>query len=226
MKHCLLALAVAFSVFSASCGSGRGDPTTTPGGTGDLGGSLASGKNGANLAVTDPNSLAFSLELFKDLYPSFLKAMSGTSIVPEAGGQVRILGGFTGYGIASLPPDTLGTSATINGLEITYYDYSEAGRIFMGGKVTFSGTFSKVGTRWVPTRVILNSGGLAFAGSYSGTVTFDSLRVFFDSQGALIDFIQEPDSVICPLPIQGNMFVNSGGGTLRFNPYYRPCLPF
>ena len=224
MKPSLYRWVVAFLIFFAACSGGRGDPTSTGGGTGDLGGSLSSGKNGTNIAVVDPNRLQFSLELLKELYPSFLKAISVTAAAPSSTNEIRVLGNFQGYAVAASVPDTSGSSITVNQFEITYFDYSESGKIFFGGKVSYSGSFSKSGTIWIPGRMIFNSGGLAFAGSYSGTITFDNFRLFFDAAGATIDFITAPNEVICPLPLQGNLNITSGSGTLRFNPYYRLCI--
>ncbi|HLA39609.1 MAG TPA: hypothetical protein VJ417_06420, partial [Candidatus Glassbacteria bacterium] len=110
-----------------------------------------------------------------------------------------------------------------NQFEITYYDYSESGRMFFGGKVSYSGSFNKSTFRWIPGRFVFNSGGLVFAGSYSGKIIFDNFRLFFDEFGVLIDFITAPDRVICFLPAQGNLIVTASSGTLRFDPYYRSC---
>ncbi|MFH1070958.1 MAG: hypothetical protein V1794_15170 [Candidatus Glassbacteria bacterium] len=225
VKLRIFALLVAAAAVWTTCSKDRGDPLSVAGGTGDFGGSLASGKNGPNLAVTEQNKLEFCWAIFHELYPSFLKAVNGTAIVPISGDQVRILGTYTGYAIASLPPKTSGTSATVNGLELTYFDYSESGTIFLGGKAVYSGEFIKNDLSLVPNRFVLDTGGLVFAGKYSASVKFDDFRIFFDSWGVMINFITELDSVICFLPLQGDMFIESGDNSLLFfNPYFRACI--
>jgi len=225
IKPCFFALLFAAAAVWTTCSKDRGDPLSVAGGTGDFGGSLASGKNGPNLAVAEQNSLEFCWAIFHELYPSFLKAVNGTAIVPISGDQVRILGTYTGYAIASLPPKTSGTSVTVNDLELTYFDYSESGTIFLGGKAVYSGEFTKNDLSLIPKGFVIEKGELAFAGSYSGTVKFDDFRIFFDSWGVMINFITELDSVICFLPLQGDMFIESGDNSLLFfNPYFRPCI--
>lgn len=213
----------AFTILFAVCSQNRGDPTAPGGGTGDLGGSLAGGKNGANLIVDEENKLVFSLDFLKEVHPSFLKAVSWTGMAPSWVTGIRILGNFHGYAIASISTTLTETTFDVNQCEITYYDYSESGRIFFGGKISFSGSFTRSGSRLTLSQLDYKKGGLAFAGSYSGNILFNNFRVFYDEAGTLIDFITAPDLVICFLPRQGDLLITSGSESLWFDPYYRPC---
>ncbi|HUU28458.1 MAG TPA: hypothetical protein VM123_11660 [archaeon] len=224
MKLWILILAVAAAAIWAACSTNRSDPLSADLGTNDYGGSLNTGKDRPNLAVTEQNKLELCQEVFEQLYSSFLKGCGITANAPFPGEAVRITGNYNGYAVVNTQPDTLEVSQTIvsSTFEITYFNFSESGKLFFGGKIGFSGSWGKGGDSRVPDDILLGL-GLVFAGYFSGSIEFENFSLPIDSTGKLIKVDASAFDLISH-PAQGSVTIRSGSETFKFNPYFRMII--
>ena len=220
MKTGIIPLVLIASWLLVGCSENRTDPLSARLGTLDYGGALTMGQTRSNILVNEDNQYEFCRDIFDEIFPSFEKSRIMHTTSPTSENAIRILGNFYGYAISDSHADTTISGETVNSLKVTYYDYSEFGVIFIGGKIGFSGTVEKRVNRIVPKNIVLN-GKVAFAGDYSGSIEFVTFQMFFDSNGEMFDVVSEADSVLARLPHQGYVKITSGDETVWFNPFYR-----
>lgn len=224
MKTGIIPLVLIASGLLVGCSENRSDPLSAGQGTLDYGGALSMGQNRPNIPVTEDNKYEFCRDIFEEIFPSFEKSWMEHATSPVSENTVRILGDYYGYAISGSPTDTTVSFEDVSGLKITYYDYSEFGVMYLGGKIGFTGTWEKQAHRTVPKNIIL-TGKVDFAGDYSGSIEFINFQFFFDSEGELLDVVSEADSVLARLSHRGNVKIVSGDKTILFNPFYRSLLP-
>ena len=128
----------------------------------------------------------------------------------------KILGDFNGYTVVEAQPISILTGAqrVMFNTTVTYYDYSTDGKLFMGGKVTFNGTWAEVNNITLPVDLRID-GGIAYAGDFSGTVEFINFNLGIDLEGALIP-AGTPGT---GFPAEGSVIIVSSDNQLTVNPY-------
>ncbi|MFH1070957.1 MAG: hypothetical protein V1794_15165 [Candidatus Glassbacteria bacterium] len=215
-----LLLFISLTVWTG-CSNDRGDPLAAGDKSGSFGGSLVSGADGPNLAVTEQNRLGLCQEVFSQLYSVYLKAVPAVLTAPDIAGGVRVLGNYKGYTVVrdlTDVPDTLRNNRTLYFvLAVTFFDYSESGGLFLGGSAGYSTSTEKIGAEW-EQRDILLSDGLAFAGNFSGSIEFENFLLPVDPAGGLIGVGASAGELSSHL-LTGEVIITSGGQTFRFNPY-------
>lgn len=216
----LLAITALSVVALCSCSSDRGDPLAAGSDELTYGGSLSSGTNLANAAVTDENKYALCENVFWQLYFSYLIALKQAGTAAEFS-TVRIVGDNRGYAIVEAQPITIiqpgGQHIRFNAT-VTYHDYSVNGKLFMGGMVSFNGLWADLDGSLLPFQLHLN-GGVNFAGDYSGAIEFGLFSLAIDQEGSMI-----PVGIpVTGIPLEGSVKILSSGNEFFVNPY--PFMP-
>ncbi|MFH1070959.1 MAG: hypothetical protein V1794_15175 [Candidatus Glassbacteria bacterium] len=211
-KLWVFALLSAFAALWAGCSNERGDPLAAPG----EGGSLSAGRNGPNLAVNAQNQLALCQEAFEQLFGAYLKALLLRASAPTAGETVRFLGNYTGYALVGAVQDSAADSlaaslAAGSSFVVTFYDFSESGKLFIGGSIEYAGSLRED---------LYLDNAIAFAGDYSGTMKFLNFRLPVDSSNNLFPVTATTEELLSH-PAVGNVQITSGDYKVLFNPYFR-----
>jgi hypothetical protein len=207
-------------LFALACSSSRDDPVNP----GD--GGISPGAGRANLAVDQSNHREAYQAFFELVLANYFKAVDVVSSANDPdNNQVRILGNYDGYAIASrIAPDSSGAGDPYSlDLELDYNGYySETGQLFIKGKLELYGV--RVGTSAILNQFDLN-GTVEFSGDYACSVKFEGFRMALDSNGQAIDLpYTYAKYLVCgatfALPGYGFVTTTSEGApTLRFNPY-------
>lgn len=210
-----LAVAVVISVALCGCSENRGDPIAANVNEVSFGGSLVSGGNLANAAVTDQNKFTLSQDVFWQLYLSYVAALKQAGQAPETG-TVRILGNFNGNAVVESQPIAIqpGNQTVIYDATITYNDYSQDGKLYLGGQVSFHGTWAEVANATLPVELRLD-GGVAYAGGFEGTIEFIDFKLGIDSVGNLIP----PGTAGSGFAAEGRVLIVSSDQQLIVIPY-------
>ena len=223
-KNLLISILIFISLaYLTSCSNNRVDPVATENVAGDFGGWLASGGDGPNEIVEYGERLIFFQNIFTRFYGSFKKSLFPLAMAPSFINSVRVLGNSKGnftVEYSDVIPDSLKNSSTnYYNLNMTFYDYSDDGRNYLGGKLSCS-TSIKISTGGSEQADMLLDGGLVFAGDYTGSIEFDNFNALLHSDGKLVGL--SPDSVdLSKHIVSGNIIIRSGDETFTFNPYRR-----
>jgi hypothetical protein len=94
-------------------------------------------------------------------------------------------------------------------LDVTFYNYSDEGYIFLGGALQYSGS--------VYEDVYVN-GTVKFAGSYKGFMQYNGFRIPVDEFGSMINIFAPCDS-LARIIKGGNITYRSDGNVFDLNPY-------
>lgn len=193
----------------STCSANRVDPVAIGNKAGGFGGWLTSGADGPNQIVQNSNRLILSNGIFAQIYSAYEKSISALSPPPTWTNTVRFLGGHKGHAVVQIiddTPDSLKNNTTFYyHLSITFYDYSDSRKFFIGGQISLL-TLKKLNNnnKWVQEDILLE-GGLVFAGDYSGSIEFESFLMLVNSASSHL--------------ISGNVVIRSGEEILSFNPY-------
>ncbi len=193
----------------ASCGKGRQDPLGVDEGSGLDEGQLTRGGDGPNLVVSLSNQAGAGQDINEEVASAFIKAyaaISGAGRLPET---ARVTGDYSGYFIVN-------DSSTLNEAEkslgydfkVTFYDYSDAGYLFLGGALLYSNWQSD----------ILVAGNVKFAGAYGGYLEYDNFLIPTDNNGNMIS-IFAPCETFLTVTRGGSFTFKSGDNILILNPY-------
>lgn len=174
-----LALLVMVAFLAFSCGD-SGNPTN--GGNGDGGsskGSLST-HQGANTVVTESNVQAVSGIVTSKAYEVFGRAMATIKYAkPVAGTSYnldgRVNGNNSGYaqvkGTMTINMSGQQPTSYSYNFICTYYDFSDDGALWLGGAITYTGTYDMSNTQNLKYNLTFE-GGLTFNGTYEGTQDF------------------------------------------------------
>jgi len=211
-----LAFVLVAGVILAACSKDRQDPLGPEGGDGLTEGRLTRGADRPNLLVSSSNSDSACQAVDEEVFSAYVKAGSSFSAGSELAEAVRVTGDYSGY--ITVEGSSLLTETYIRyNLKLTFYDYSDAGSIFIGGGLRYYGALNLISNHWVRQEVSVQ-GELKFAGSYSGFITFIAFLIPTDDQGDLLS-VFAPDSVLENFFPDGRVKIDSGGNTHTFNPY-------
>ena len=211
-----LAFVLVVGVTLTACSKDRHDPLGPGDGDGLTEGRLTRGADRPNLLVTSSNSDSACQAVDEEVFSAYVQAGSSLSAGSELAEALRLTGGYSGY-ITVEGSSILTETAVRYNLKLTFYDYSDAGSIFIGGSLRYYGYLNLISNHWVRQNVSVQ-GELKFAGSYSGFVTFIAFLIPTDDQGDLLS-VFAPDSVLANFIPGGSVKIESGGNTYTFNPY-------
>lgn len=211
-----LTFVLVLGVILTACSQGRQDPLGPGDGNGLTEGRLTRGADGPNLLVTSSNSDSACQAVDEEVFSAYVKAGSSLSAGSEMAEAVRMMGDYSGYIIIDGSSILAETSVRYN-LKLTFYDYSDAGSIYIGGGLQYYGSLNLISNHWVRHDVSVK-GELKFAGSYSGFITFFAFLLPTDEQGDLLS-VFAPDSVLENFIPGGIVRINSDGYTYFANPY-------
>jgi hypothetical protein len=202
-----------------SCGGEGGDPLSTDRNATSYGGSLTLGSDRANLPVSEDSALAICQILNPEIYGLCKRALFGVIKTPQVIDSlraIRISGTYSGYALIEGQSELRADTTTVDfTFQITLYDFSDSGAVFMGGEISASGYDKITGNKISPPVRLVLDGGMAFAGKYAGAVEYNSLRLPIATSGKIIS-VEESD----PLH-EGSQTLINGALKIRFNPYYK-----
>ena len=102
-------------------------------------------------------------------------------------------------------------------MNLKFYDYSEAGSIYIGGALRYAGSMFKIAGGWVAGDLQV-TGQIEVAGPYTGHFQFNNLLLYSDDRGNLIS-IFAPMKILLGIVRVGSVKVTSGDYTYFRNPY-------
>ena len=211
-----LAFVLVVGMIFFACSKGRQDPMGIDDGNGLTEGRLTKGTSGPNLLVTPSNSGSACQIIDEEIFSTYLKASSVLSAGSELDEAVRVTGDYSGYIVVD-GSSTFSGRAILYNFDISFYDYSDSGLIFIGGGLQCAGSLNYFFDDLVRQDVLVN-GEIKFAGSYTGFIKFNRFILHVDNQGNLIS-IFAPDTVLENIIPRGTVTINSGGNTYTLNPY-------
>lgn len=217
-------LLAAVIAMAASCSSDRGDPLPT--GVNEFGGQLNQGAGRANLTVGEDNMYQVWQIVADKLLEAFEKSLLPLSSSQDAGstGVVRMQARYYGYAEVS-GSTTVGPNNRLSfNVDLNFYNYSDSGDMFFGGRVNYLGRLTGAGSTVTVDSLVLG-GGMAFAGDYQGSVSFDSLFVPMAGNGRPVITVNRTYCDLASVHVIGELVFKSGSNTLRFNPWYRMPIP-
>ena len=212
----LSAFVLVLVVILAACSQGRQDPLG-PGAEGGLTeGRLSRGADGPNLALTSVNSDSAIQVIDEEVFSAFLKARSAVPAGSQAAEAVRITGDYSGYALVD-GSTTLRELTAEYELKLTFYDYSHAGSIYIGGSLRYMGSANVVSYQELKQRIVVYD-EIKVAGSYTGFVRFFGYLLPSDNTGNLIS-VFAPMEVLEEIDREGTVTFRSEENTFTFNPY-------
>ncbi len=190
------------------------------------GGKLSMGGHGPNRIITWSNADTASQELDEALVQAYYKASQSIKRHSDLRGQVRIIGDYYGYAIASvelspdfiITPDSVivpDTATATYDLSLVFSDYSDQGKLFMGGSLRLRGRRSSFGL----LRDFQVWDALYFSGSWQGMARYDGFLLPFDPSGQLYSVFITDLLTVLKLQRRGSITYHSGGNSLNINPY-------
>lgn len=213
---------ILISVLALSCGGDRGDPVSTSQNATEYGGSLTLGAERTNTPVSEGTKLPICQILNSELYGLFLRTLTGIATTPQTVDSLpvtRISGRYSGYVQARGYMDLRDDNKTSDfDIQLTFYDFSDSGFVFMGGELNFKGHVAD-GASYRIYRLVI-SDGLEFAGNYKGAVEYNTMRLPIN----VCETLTRVDARFMELkdfPNEGSQTLIYGDTRLRFNPYYR-----
>lgn len=216
---CILTVAL-----MTACG-GNNDDTVSPGEAGDAGGSLTMGSGMANTVISEQNKKSACEDIFKVIYAVYNKSFLTMISAEDYLSSMRIEG--FNYGYATTEGFSELSGNTIDGVDLkfdlTFYNYSDNGRLYLGGKLTFESHMDYKNDTWVSRDVFVDLKA-AFAGDYKGMMEFKNLLFPVNESGQLFS-LSSPDSILGIQPFNGKVKITSGTNTLEYNPFYRLFIP-
>jgi hypothetical protein len=223
LKSRFLLCILAGALISA-CG-GKNDDTVSPGAAGDAGGSLTMGSERANTVITEQNKKSACEDVFKVIYTVYNKSFLTMISADDYLSSMRIEGSNYGYAVTEGFSELSGN--TIDGVDLkfdlTFYDYSDNGKLYLGGKLTFESHMDYKDESWVSRYVHVDLKA-AFAGDYKGMMQFENMLFPVNENGQLFS-VFAADSVLSVQPYDGKVIITSGSNTISFNPFYRFYIP-
>lgn len=216
---CMLTVAL-----MTACG-GKNDDTVSPGEAGDAGGSLTMGSGMANTVITEQNKKSACEDIFKVIYAVYNKAFL-TMISAEDYLSSQRIEGYN-YGYATTEGFSELSGNTIDGVDLkfdlTFYNYSDNGKLYLGGKLTFDSHMDYKDNNWISRDVHVDL-KTAFAGDYKGMMEFKNMLFPVNSSGQLFS-LSTADSILAIQPFDGKVKITSGANNIEFNPFYRVYIP-
>jgi hypothetical protein len=215
----------ALLLLMCACGSDRGDPVAAGSDELEYGGSLYSGGELANARVSAQTQYVFCNQIFPQVYRAYYAALPAAGTAPENIDIVRIIGARKGS--ASVDASALrvileGYSFVQFDATVTFNDFSDDGRLYIGGEIAFNGIWRDLAAQRLPDDINMR-GGVNFAGDYRGSVMFTGLtasgfKLLTDTLGILIP----AGNMATGYETDGFLVVNNGESTLTIHPYPVP----
>ena len=205
-------LLVLGTIFFA-CGEGGQDPLRIDQGNELPEGRLTVSGDGLNTVVAASNADSASQTINEAALFAFQKAAYAFDIRPSLSEPVRMDGSYHGHAVIDGSAEKVATITNYN-LKATFYDYSDDGSIYIGGSLQYQGSINKQGI----TLDIRVNDEIKFAGTYSGSIEYNSFRIPTDNMGNIIS-IFAPCEVIAKIDLMGNVTFRSGVNTFTKNPY-------
>ncbi len=214
-----LVFALVFGVAFICCSQDRQDPLGPGGESGLTEGRLTLGADGPNLMIDSVNVLTACQAIDEEVFTAFVKAGFAKPAGSETAEAVRMMGDYSGYAVVS-GSSTLSDTYIAYDIKLEFYDYSEAGSIYIGGALRYIGSKFKIADGWT-VRNPRVTGQIKVAGPYTAYFQFNSLLLPTDDQGNLIS-IFAPNNVLESLIRGGSVSISSGDYTYFQNPYPEP----
>jgi len=166
-------------LFVAGCSDDDGDDKS-PTGDGSTAGSLTTREDAANETVTEENIDQVTARVNGTTWDVFGRALStaqaGKALIDytsklsgevegEAGGKATVSGNMTTK-MSGTSPSSVNYDFTC-----TFYDFSDDGELWLGGKLTYKGDYNYTSMQYN----INITGDIRFNGAYEGTQTYSSV---------------------------------------------------
>ena len=181
-RKTLLSILFVLGLGFTACGGGREDPVAAEIGTEE--GRLTLGVNGPNEAVTPSNGLTALQAISEALFKIYSKSTASLSFYSSLESSVRIDGIYSGHALASGEVIAEGPKISYD-FSLIYYDYSDAGYLFFGGKQHYTGNIEMVNMQARMQKVVIND-QIRFAGLYAGSADFENFPLPIDSTNTLV----------------------------------------
>ena len=166
------------------------------------GGSLTLGASGANTVVTQSNIPSVSGQVLGTAFSVFGRAQSTLAGAGNLAVAARVNGDSTGYADIS-GSFSSGASGGSFDFSAIFVDFSDSGALFIGGALAYQGDISVNTTTYTVQTEIRIDGTLDFAGTFSGQIKFDNVRISAGTSGA-------PS-------YSGSLTVTSGGSAFNYS---------
>ena len=204
------AFVLVLAMIIGSCGEGRQDPLGVDEGSGLDEGQLTRGADGSNFVVSLSNQASAGQEINEEVASAFAKAFATISAAGRLSEPARVTGDYSGYFVVN-DSSTLNEAEKSLGYDFkaTFYDYSDAGDVYLGGALLYSGSWQSD---------ILITGTVKFAGTYGGFIEYNNFRIPTDDNGNMIS-IFAPCETFLTVTRGGSFTFKSGDNILILNPY-------
>lgn len=166
------------------------------------GGSLTLGASGPNTVVSQSNISSVSGQVLGTTFSVFGRAQSALSSAGYLAAVSRVNGNSSGYADIS-GSFSGGISGGSFDFSATFVDFSDNGALFIGGGLAYQGDISVNSATYAVQTEIRLDGTLDFAGTYSGQIKFENVRISAGTSGA-------PS-------YSGSLTVTSGGSTFSYD---------